>query len=448
VEENKSTPVLNFTVGDDLTPVANLTVNAGSSNTTLVPAANIFLGGSGASRTVFITPATGQSGTATITLTVSDGSKTASTSFTLTVAENTAPTISAIANQNVGLSGAQIGPLSFTVGDAETAPGSLTVTPSTSNPALVPIINIVLGGSGANRLITITPKANVSGSTTITIKVSDGQLDTSKSFIITAAQTEPTVLTLVKDYNKDNWSDLLLQQTDGSLGAWFLNGTTFSSAVLLSPSNVGDTAYRVAATADFNGDGKIDILFQHTDGTLAVWLMDGTKLISAAFISPANPGSTWRVKAAVDLNGDNNADLIFQNTDGTLAAWMMNGISLVGGSLLNPPVAPPGWELRGAGEFNGDGKPDLLLQHTDGSLAVWLMNGLNLTQGAFLNPASPGDANWKAIGTADFNRDGKSDIVLQHAGTNDLAAWIMDGINLKEGKLMGLPAQGWKVVGP
>ncbi len=50
-----------------------------------MPAANIVLGGSGANRTVTVTPASNQSGSATITLTVSDGSLTASSSFVLTV---------------------------------------------------------------------------------------------------------------------------------------------------------------------------------------------------------------------------------------------------------------------------------------------------------------------------------------------------------------------------
>ena len=40
--------------------------------------------------------------------------------------------------------------LPFTVGDAQTAPGSLTVTATSSNTALVPTANVVFGGSGAN----------------------------------------------------------------------------------------------------------------------------------------------------------------------------------------------------------------------------------------------------------------------------------------------------------
>src|SRR5262249_45272617 len=84
---NEDTPTapIAFTVDDVETPAAALTVTATSSNTTLVPDANIALGGSGASRTIALTPALNQFGTTTITVTVSDGTASASTSFLLTV---------------------------------------------------------------------------------------------------------------------------------------------------------------------------------------------------------------------------------------------------------------------------------------------------------------------------------------------------------------------------
>jgi hypothetical protein len=51
----------------------------------------------------------------------------------------------------------------------------------------------------------------------------------------------------------------------------------------------------VATTLDLNKDGKTDLLFQHVDGTMAVWLMDGINLVSGQFLNPANPGSGWRI---------------------------------------------------------------------------------------------------------------------------------------------------------
>jgi hypothetical protein len=69
---NTSTGPIAFTIGDDITSAASLTLSKQSSDTNLVPAANIVFGGSGSNRTVTVTPATGQTGTVTITVIVTD----------------------------------------------------------------------------------------------------------------------------------------------------------------------------------------------------------------------------------------------------------------------------------------------------------------------------------------------------------------------------------------
>jgi VCBS repeat-containing protein len=88
---------LGVTIGDVETAAASLVLSAASSNSALVPLSGIVLGGTGTARTVTITPAAGQSGSATITLTVSDGSATAADSFVMTVTQvvKTATTTSA-----------------------------------------------------------------------------------------------------------------------------------------------------------------------------------------------------------------------------------------------------------------------------------------------------------------------------------------------------------------
>jgi hypothetical protein len=82
---NTTTSAIPFTVGDVETAATSLIVTGTSSNTTLIPNAGIVLGGSGANRTVTLTPATGQSGASVITLQVSDGTRTTTSTFTLTV---------------------------------------------------------------------------------------------------------------------------------------------------------------------------------------------------------------------------------------------------------------------------------------------------------------------------------------------------------------------------
>ena len=180
--EDTSTGALAFTVGDVETSSASLTVSGGSTNTALVPNANLAFGGSGAARTVTVTPAANMFGTTLISLTVSDGNKTTTTIFLLTVnAVNDMPTISGIANQMTTVNLAK-GPIAFTVSDIETSAASLAVSASSSNPTLVPTTNITFGGSGANRTMTFVPTTNRTGVATITVTVSDGGLMSTTTF--------------------------------------------------------------------------------------------------------------------------------------------------------------------------------------------------------------------------------------------------------------------------
>jgi hypothetical protein len=84
ISANSSAGPVSFTITDE--DPAGVILSGTSSNTTLVPAAGIVFGGSGSNRTVTVTPAAGQAGTATITVRATDASgHTASDTFLLTV---------------------------------------------------------------------------------------------------------------------------------------------------------------------------------------------------------------------------------------------------------------------------------------------------------------------------------------------------------------------------
>ena len=176
IPEAGTTGPLAFTIGDPESPATSLTVTATSSNQILVPDGNLTLGGADANRTIEVTPAANQNGTTDVTVTVQDpDGASASTVFRVTVtSDNDPPTISAIGDQSI-LEDTSTGPLAFTVGDVETAAGSLTLTGSSSDLTIVPDSNITFGGSGANRTVTVTPAANqYGGPVTITVTVQDG----------------------------------------------------------------------------------------------------------------------------------------------------------------------------------------------------------------------------------------------------------------------------------
>src|SRR5262249_21987805 len=65
------------------------------------------------------------------------------------------------------------GPLSFTIGDAETPAEALTVTGDSSDHAIVPAAKLVFGGSGSNRTVRVSPAADRFGTVTIFITVRD-----------------------------------------------------------------------------------------------------------------------------------------------------------------------------------------------------------------------------------------------------------------------------------
>ncbi len=186
VNEDTATAALAFTVGDVETAAGSLTLTASSSNTNLVPVANVTFAGSGSNRTVVVTPAANQSGAAIVTVTVTDASGgTASDSLVVTVSPvNDAPTISPIADQATDEDTPKVIP--FTVGDPDRAADQLTVTVETSNPTLVPTAGLALSGTASNRTLTVTPAANEFGAATITITVMDGQgATTARPFLLT-----------------------------------------------------------------------------------------------------------------------------------------------------------------------------------------------------------------------------------------------------------------------
>jgi len=203
IDEDTSTGAIDFAIGDAETASTELTLSATSSDQTLVPNSSIVLGGSGTNRTVAIAPASNAFGAATIIITVSDGEKTASDAFALTVkAVDDPPTISDISNQSVDEDGTT-GAIGFAVSDVETAAGELILTASSSDQALVADSSIVLGGSGGNRTIVITPVANASGVVTITVSVSDGEKTAIDSFDLTVND-----VVLPSDVNDDGVVDL------------------------------------------------------------------------------------------------------------------------------------------------------------------------------------------------------------------------------------------------
>ena len=108
--------------------------------------------------------------------------------------------------------------------------------------------------------------------------------------------------------------------------------------------------WRIVAVADINGDGIPDLVFQNSAGQIYRWLLDGSgNAINFTTGTGLKPGSgflyggglgDWRVVATADINGDGIPDLVFQNSAGQIYKWLLDGsgnaINFTTGTGLKP----------------------------------------------------------------------------------------------------------------
>ena len=259
------------------------------------------------------------------------------------------------------------------------------------------------------------------------------------------------------DVNGDGRADIIWQNiSDGSLATWFLDGFTVVGTEYLSISQVTDLNWRVVGSGDLDGDGFADVVWQHeTMGSLAVWFLRGSQVVSTQFLSVDRVADTnWKIRGVGDTNGDGMADLVWQHqTEGWLAVWYMNGTQVTATQFLSVNrVADTNWQIAGAGDTNGDGKADIVWQHrTAGWLAVWYLNGIQVTNTVFLSIDHRTDPQWIIRGVGDTNGDGKSDVLWQNDTTGGLEVWYLDGFTVTSQGSLSIPQlsdTNWKVAGP
>jgi hypothetical protein len=133
--------------------------------------------------------------------------------------------------------------------------------------------------------------------------------------------------------------------------------------------------------------------------------------------------------------------IIVNGLNGALQAWDTSAVRSVypGGSCT---VAA----THVYADFNGDGRSDIVLRNgTTGQNAIWLMNGFTLQQGSLIQ--SEPNAAWKVVGIGDFDGDGRADLLWRNSATGEDAIWLMNGFTLKQGGYIPSQPLAWKVAG-
>jgi sugar lactone lactonase YvrE len=234
IDEDSLVDDLSFSIYDMDVDDTSLTVSLESSNTSLVPVSNMSYSCTYGNCIMSLTPVANENGTAIITVIVTDPQGlTASNAFDLTVtAVNDTPVISSISNQSI-IEDHVLDSVSFTASDIETSDCNFTLSVNSSYTQLIPIESITYTCSSGTYHLSITPAEDQSGSTTITIAVSDsGNLSVSESFDITVIPAGP--------------GNVDLADGSGDLKVWFKADT-------LSSLNDGDS---VATWSDSSGNNN------------------------------------------------------------------------------------------------------------------------------------------------------------------------------------------------
>jgi hypothetical protein len=162
--------------------VQTLTLIATSSNPALIPNPTVNYTNPGGTGILRYTPVANANGTATITVrAIDNGSNIAPNVnfiqriFTVTVNPvNDAPTLTAVGNvtinEDAGLQTVNLAGINDSDPELNQV---LSVTATSSNPALIPNPTVTYTSPGATGSLSFTPAANASGSTTITVRVTD-----------------------------------------------------------------------------------------------------------------------------------------------------------------------------------------------------------------------------------------------------------------------------------
>ena len=220
----------------------------------------------------------------------------------------------------------------------------------------------------------------------------------------------------LRDLNGDGRADITVEGVNASVGrinVLLATATTaFTTAAPVPINNSGEMQF-----VDLNGDGKIDIATE--SGKAAYGNGNGT--FAAPFTTTTATGFFPRY---ADLNKDGRPDFVTavstgSSTNGVVKVRLNGGDGqFVDNVLATPPVTVTGPAAPGQSvvdDFNNDGFLDFVTysNSSTGDLRFYTGNG----SGGFTFTAGyPIPAFPTSITTADFNKDGATDLALSFSG--------------------------------
>lgn len=205
-------------------------------------------------------------------------------SFADVAGANSPPTISAIDDVNIAADSSS-GAIAFTVGDAETAAASLTLSATSTNTTLLPISNITFGGSGSSRTVTLTPAAGQQGTTLVGVTVTDASNATATTTFLVRVGA-PTISDIANQVTPTNTalSGIAFTVADAETPGSLTVTATSSNPTLLTGDNISISGTGTSRTLSLTPSAA-----QAGTTLVTVTVSDGTQSASDSFLLTVFP---------------------------------------------------------------------------------------------------------------------------------------------------------------
>ncbi len=232
----------------------------------------------------------------------------------------------------------------------------------------------------------------------------------------------------VADVNADGWPDAIAASTRNSEVSVFFGG---ASGLTLNRSYATGSSPRGITLADVNIDGVLDVITaDYASSTVSVLLgkKSAPGTFDAAIQVAANSGS--RAVAAADFNLDGRVDLATGNQNAAFTTVLTNStiVPTTGFSfhttLLGTPSSVAGSNAVFAADFNRDGKLDLLTRAPYPAIGVSIL----LSGGATITLTGLTQFYHEQFLLTDVNADGNPDVLVANCGSGlDLFTHVGNG---------------------
>ncbi|MET0649337.1 MAG: SBBP repeat-containing protein, partial [Pyrinomonadaceae bacterium] len=230
---------------------------------------------------------------------------------------------------------------------------------------------------------------------------------------------------LVADVNRDGKNDLVVSTPEThNIRVLLGDGAGGFAAAPPVPTGTGNAQYEMLELADVNGDAKHDLILgnEFQPRKIAVRLGDGAGGFGADIVSPISVYPTNLLTG--DFDGDGRLDIVYAGPvcDSFGSNCTANIIVLAGdgaGRFTQKSLSAStnAFSLAVA-DFNRDGKLDVVQMQTNGVPLVRQGDGL----GGFVGPAAPPAGEGQTaqapstgtggFATADFDKDGRPDLAV------------------------------------